>query len=322
MKNDSYSPIWGLKNGHVNTIWPNLFRTVNGIDYKRKRFELDDGDFIDLDVTLRKNKTCVLLMHGLEGDSKRPYMQGMASICLQNKCDIIAMNHRGCSGEPNRLITAYHSGKTDDLAAVLRYIEEQYCYKNIIIVGFSLSGNLILKYAGEHGESIPAAVKGIAAISVPCHLASSAQKLKSGFNKVYMMRFMKTLKAKAYDKLNRYTNAPFTINDVKRARTFHDFDEFYTARVHGFKGAQDYWDKCSSKQFIENIKVPTLILNAQDDPFLSSQCFPIKECTANKYVELDTPKYGGHVGFIKDFKMKSTYAEDSVVKFIGSQLID
>lgn len=311
-----FKPKGILKNGHVNTIWPNLFRNVPFAGYTRQRVELPYGDFIDLDTILEGRKTCVLLMHGLEGDSHRPYMLGMAKRCLEIGYDVIAMNHRGCSGEPNRLLTAYHSGKTDDLETILEFVDVNFDFDNVIICGFSLSGNLLLKYAGERGEGISKLVKACVAISVPCDLASSAYKLKKGFNKVYMARFMKTLKAKAYQKLESFSEVPFSVSDVKSARTFHDFDEFYTSRVHGFNGAHDYWQKCSSKPFIKNIKVPTLILNAQDDPFLTPQCFPVKECAANSYVALEMPKYGGHVGFVRDFKMKTTYAEERVVEFL------
>lgn len=311
-----FKPKGILKNGHLNTICSNLLRQVSFAGYTRRRVELLDGDFIDLDTILEGRKTCVLLMHGLEGDSHRPYMLGMAKKCLEIGYDVIAMNHRGCSGEPNRLLTAYHGGKIDDLETILEFVETNFDFDNVIICGFSLSGNLLLKYVGERGEGVSKLVKACVAISVPCDLASSAYQLKKGFNKVYMARFMKTIKAKAFQKLETFSDAPFAASDIKNAKTFHDFDEFYTSRVHGFNGAHDYWQKCSSKPFIETIRVPTLIINAQDDPFLSLQCFPIQECAANGFVELKTPKYGGHVGFIKDFKMKSTYAEESVVEFL------
>lgn len=320
MKNDLFTPNLFLRNQHVNTIAPNLWRKVKVGSYKRIRYELDDGDFIDFDCINGQNDTVVLMLHGLEGNSQRPYMLGMAKMALANNWDVVAMNHRGCSGEANRLLSAYHSGKTEDLEHALIFINSNWNYKDILIAGFSLGGNIVLKYAGEKGTELDSRIKAFAAVSVPVQLHDSAQQLKKGFNKVYMARFMKTLKAKGFEKLKRFPDAPFTFNDVKNAKTFHDFDDFFTGPVHGFTGAEDYWQKSSSRQFLPLIAKPTLLINALDDPFLGRECFPYEEATANTNFILDTPKYGGHVGFVKSLVMKKLYSEIMVESFFKSVL--
>ncbi|MFY0673363.1 MAG: alpha/beta fold hydrolase [Bacteroidia bacterium] len=322
MSENGFLPKGILKNGHVNTIWPNLFRVVNDIGLTRKRIELPDGDFVDIDIKLDGRNTCVLIMHGLEGNSKRPYMLGMAKRCWDAGHDVILMNHRSCSEEPNRILEAYHSGKTIEVELILNYVNTQFDYENIAIVSFSMSGNMALKYAGDPIHEKPKVLKAIVAISTPCDLTSSVYQLEKGFNRVYMRRFIKTLKQKAAQKLETFPEAPYTLEEVRKTKTFRDIDEYFTARVYGFKSALDYWQKSSCKPYISNIDIPTLILNAQDDPFLAPECYPVQECASNNCVELEMPKYGGHVGFVGDLKMETTYAEERVVEFLASQLIN
>lgn len=317
-----FKPTGILKNGHVNTIWPNLFRKVGDIGLQQQRVELSDGDFIDLDTKIEDRKTCVLILHGLEGNSQRPYMLGMAKACWNAGHDVILMNHRSCSGEPNRLLEAYHSGKTIEVDLIFNFISKTYDYEKLAIVGFSMSGNMALKYAGDASHDKPEFLKSIIAISTPCDLTSSVYQLEKGFNRVYMKRFMKTLKKKAEQKLQAFPEAPYTFDEVRKTKTFRDIDEYFTSRVYGFKSALDYWQKSSCKPYIANIEIPTLILNAQDDPFLAPECYPIEESADNNNVKLEMPKYGGHVGFVRDFKMETTYAEERVVEFLRSQLIN
>lgn len=315
-----YKPPYLFRNGHFNTIYPNLFRKVKSETYERISMATTDHDFIDLDTVRRGNPTLLLLLHGLEGDSTRHYIKGMVNIATRNHWDAIAMNHRGCSGRPNKLLSAYHSGKTDDLRAVLQFISSEYDYENILIAGFSLSGNLLLKFAGEEGPSIDKNIKGIAAISVPCALSQSAEVLDKGFNKIYQRRFMKTLKAKALDKLHHFNNAPYTAEQIEQASTFRQFDDLFTGPVHGFANAAAYWQQCSSKAFIPSIATKTLVLNALDDPFLAEGCYPYQEAEANPVVHLETPKYGGHVGFVMDLKAEYLYSELRAEAFFGEVL--
>lgn len=283
--------------------------------YKRKRLELDDGDFLDLDVVANGSKTVLLALHGLEGDSQRPYMLGMVKMAQEQGWDAVAMNHRGCSGEDNRLLNSYHSGKSEDLAAVLQYLSGLH-YEQVLVIGFSLGGNIVLKYMGEQGSNVPAQLKAAVAVSVPCHLESSALQLRKGFNKLYLYRFMTTLKTKAREKKRKFPEAPFSLHDVDKANSFHDFDEFFTSRVNGFTDAVDYWTQCSSRQFLNGIEVPTLLINAQDDPFLSPQCFPETEAQNTAHFYLDAPKHGGHVGFTPGLDMSGPfYTERAAARF-------
>ena len=312
----TFAPSFPFRNGHFSTITPTLFRKVSLSYTQRVRINTPDHDFIDFDILQKGNKTAVLLLHGLEGDSQRAYMLGMAKMAVENGWDAVAMNHRGCSGEPNKLLSAYHSGKTEDLEMAIDYILNQYEYEKLYIIGFSLGGNIVLKYAGKKGKDTPSEIKAFAAVSVPCDLASSAKKLRKGFNMVYMNRFMHTLREKARYKLSKFPNAPFDLKDIERAKTFHDFDNFYTSIVHGFKNAEDYWTKCSSKQFFSNIARSTLLINAQNDPFLTPDCFPYTEANDNNNLFLDTPKYGGHVGFASNLNMhQSFYSERMISDF-------
>jgi len=224
--------------------------------------------------------------------------------------DAVAMNQRGCSGEPNRLYSSYHSGKTDDIQLVVEYLLEEK-YKQIYLVGYSLGGNIMLKYAGEQGRSIPSQIIGVAGISVPCDLAGSAQELRSGgINYLYLNRLLKQLKSKAITKKARFSEAAYSNADIRACRNFEAFDDLYTAPAHGYKDAADYYSKCSSAQFIPSIRIPAYIINALDDPFLSISCYPVEESAINRHwVVCETPRHGGHVGFAGN---KERYYESQI----------
>lgn len=314
----NFKTAFGLKNGHINTILPNLFRLGNLVKYKRERIETIDGDFIDIDTSLVSSKTAVIILHGLEGSSTRPYMQGIASMANQQGWDAFAVNHRGCSGEQNRLISTYHSGKTEDLHWVVEHIIAKNKYDSILIVGFSLGGNMVLKYAGEDEFTKSNIIKAYAAVSVPCCLAGAAKQLANGFNFVYMKRFMKSLKQKVLDKKEQFPNSFIDVDAVAMAKTFADFDDLYTAPAHGFKSADDYWEKCSSKQFLSTINQPTLLINALDDTFLDDGSYPYNEAKENSTLFLETPKFGGHVGFAHSFLMRKFYHEHRIRDFFNN----
>lgn len=317
----NYQPSILFRNAHVNTIAPTLLRRVKGVNYDRKRIELPDGDFLDLDFSKVGSNTIVLVLHGLEGDSGRPYMRGMVRAANDQLWDAVAVNHRGCSGEDNRALNAYHSGKSEDVHAVVLHLE-QLGYDQVFIVGFSLGGNMALKYAGEQGDSINKIIKGVAGVSVPCHLEGSAQQLKKAENAIYLKRFLNTLKLKALVKKERFPDAPFTKEDIVHCKSFHDFDEVFTARVNGFDGAVDYWTRCSSSRFLETIKVPTLLVNAMDDPFLETRCFPREIAEGHEYFHLMMPKRGGHVGFSGNlFSNQPLWTEQAVPDFFNKHLV-
>ncbi|QLG45538.1 YheT family hydrolase [Costertonia aggregata] len=313
-----YNPSLFLKNGHFSTIYSGLFRKVNGVAQQRERLELPDGDFLDMDWSYTDNhsKRLVILLHGLEGDAQRPYITGSAKIFNQNGFDACAVNFRGCSGEPNRLYRSYHSGATEDLDAVVQYILNERDYSEIYVKGFSLGGNLALKYLGEN-DNIPQQIKGAVAVSVPCDLHSSLRALLRPKNYLYAQRFKKHLLAKLRIKQRLFPKR-ITKNDIKRIETLKDFDDVYTSKAHGFANAMDYYTKSSCLQFLPRIQTPTLIINAENDSFLGEECYPVEEAEQNSFIYLEMPKYGGHVGFFD--KQSTTYTEKRAINFIQDVL--
>ncbi len=309
----NYRPPFLFRNGHFSTIYSGMFRKVNGVVQKRERIDLSDGDFLDLDwsESVVPTKKVVILLHGLEGDAQRHYMTGSAKKLNQNGFDACAVNFRGCSGEPNRLYRSYHSGATEDLVAVINYILAIKEYEELYLMGYSLGGNLLLKYLGE-GNLVPKAMKAAMAISVPCDLKDACDELLSSKNVLYSARFKKHLLAKLRTKRELY---PERISEaaIKSIVTLKDFDDAYTAPAHGFKDAHDYYAKSSCKQFLPHIKVPCLILNAKDDSFLGENCYPYTEAETNTNLHLEVPEFGGHVGFWG--RKNSSYAEVRAVEF-------
>lgn len=293
----TYKSSFLFKKGHFSTVYSGVFRKVRNIVQKRERITLSDGDFLDLDWSYTNSKTnaLIIVLHGLEGDAQRAYMLGTADLFNKNEVDVVCVNFRGCSGEDNLKYRSYHSGATEDLDDVINHIIQTKYYNHIYIKGFSLGGNLLLKYLGE-GRSIPEQIKSAVAVSVPCYLKGSCDELHTFKNVLYARRFKKHLMQRLHTKLKRFPNK-LSDSEVKRIKTLYDFDTIYTAKAHGFSSANDYYEKSSSLQFLKHINIPTLIINALNDSFLSSECFPIKEAKENEYLFLEMPNYGGHVGF-------------------------
>jgi len=293
-----------------------MFRKVKGVNYERKRIVTPDDDFLDIDFSTVGSKTIVIITHGLEGNSERAYARGMVRAVNNASWDAVAINLRGCSGEPNNLYLSYHSGKTDDLDLVIHHIKENYDYDKIMLVGFSLGGNITLKYLGEQGENANPLISRAVAISVPIDLEDSAVQLAKKSNVLYMNRFVKMLKPKMIGKAERFPEWGLVREDILKMSNFYDIDELYTAPAHGFKNAKDYWEKCSSKPSLSKIRIPTLLINALNDPFLGKPSYPFKEAENSKFFYLETPKYGGHVGFINDFKMNNLWIEKRTIGFL------
>jgi predicted alpha/beta-fold hydrolase len=289
---------------------------VNGVVQNRERIALSDGDFLDLDWSYAqsKSKKLVVLLHGLEGDAQRPYITGSAKILNQNGYDCCAVNFRGCSGEPNIKYRSYHSGATEDLMNILDHILSTRDYKSIFLKGFSLGGNLLLKYLGE-GNQIPTELKGAVAVSVPCNLHDSCKQLLSTKNILYAIRFKGNLLEKLRQKQAMFPEK-ISNADIKKIKTLMDFDDAYTSKAHNFKNALDYYEQCSSLQFLPNIQVPSLIINAKNDSFLGPDCYPVLETDNNPNLHLEMPNYGGHVGFWG--KNNITYTEKRALEFFES----
>ncbi|MEH0157136.1 alpha/beta fold hydrolase [Limibacter armeniacum] len=310
----TYRPPFLFRKSHLSTIYPALFRKVRDVDYKRQRIFTPDDDFLDLDWSKVGSHRCVIVAHGLEGNAELAYVKGVVRMANARKWDAVGLNYRGCSGEPNWRFRSYHSGATDDIGIMINQIIAQGNYNEVFLVGFSLGGNLILKYAGELGANTPAAVNGIVAISVPCDLEASADYLSRPSGYLYRNRFLKFLKEKARTKI-KFREAKFTLKDISKIRSFEDYDNLYTAPAHGFANARTYWRENSCKHFIPNIKVPTLILNAINDPLLAPDSHPVKETDQHSFVKLMLTKYGGHVGFY-DAGNQLYWHEKQILQFL------
>lgn len=313
-----YHPNWWAKNRHLNTIIPNQFRKFKAFQFTRKRITTPDNDFLDLDFSLVNNqkKQIVLLLHGLEGSSNSGYIKGLSLAANAVGLDAVALNFRGCSGEPNNSYQSYHSGKTDDIETVVNHLIDA-GYQEIALVGYSLGGNATLRFGGEQSASIPDEVKALVGVSVPVDLHSSAKELERWFNKVYLWRFIAQLRAKVAQKIVAFPlQTNLSHQDISKFRNFFDFDDAYTAPAHGFKDAKDYYTRCSSLPVLKNIAVPALLLNAKDDSFLGPSCYP-EALDLGKSVTALYPNYGGHVGFIGKGPLNGMHwSETTIVAFV------
>jgi predicted alpha/beta-fold hydrolase len=318
-----YQPPFYLFNGHLQTIVPSLWRTVPEVHYQRERIETEDSDFLDLDWSRlpagQASDALAIVSHGLEGDASRPYVRGMVRALNQAGLDALAWNYRSCSGEMNRLLRSYHLGDTDDLDFVVRYALSTGRYRRVYLTGFSAGGNVTLKYLGEKPERVPAEVKRAAVFSVPTDLKASSYQIARLENRIYLKRFLKSLRAKMRQKAELLPGQ-VDLHDLDQLQDFPQFDERFTAPMHGFKSADDYYEHSSSGRYLSNIQVPTLLVNAQNDPFLSPTCFPKDVAAQSPYVFLETPSDGGHVGFAEGTPDGAYYSERRAVEFLTAEV--
>ncbi len=303
-----------MGNGHVQTIFPSLFRRIDAVSYNRERILTPDDDFLDLDWSRTGHRRLAIISHGLEGDSERAYVKGMVRALNRSGWDGLAWNFRGCSGQANRRLRSYHSGSYDDLTTVIEHAAATGNYLEIALMGFSIGGNITLLYLGKNRSRVNPLVSCAAVLSVPCDLAASARALAQPANRVYMQRFIKLLHQKIKAKIEIM---PERINDegYARIKNFKDFDNRYTAPINGFQDADVYWHQCSSKPWITAIALPTLIISAANDPFLTAACYPAREAAANQKVTLERPASGGHVGFIQFNNNGFYWSEKRIAEF-------
>ncbi|WP_029038131.1 YheT family hydrolase [Salinimicrobium xinjiangense] len=311
-----YDPPFVFRNYHVSTVYSATIRRVE-VAQQRERMELEDGDFLDLDWSYSPGKTSrvLVIIHGLEGSSKRPYVTGIAKHFTENGWDVAAVNLRGCSGELNRKFKSYHAGATGDLDQVVRHILKRSKYDQLAFNGFSLGGNLMLKYLGEKRE-LPKQLKAAVVVSVPCDLHGSLKQLQKKQNFIYAKRFLYKLREHLSLRAEQFPGQ-LSREKIAACDTLLDIDNLYTSRAHDFENALDYYEKNSSLHFLENIKIPTLLINAQNDGFLSPDCYPIDTARENPHFHLEMPNYGGHVGFIQNGPV--TYNEKRALEFIEAQ---
>tara|TARA_R110001599_G_scaffold9079_1_gene45174 strand:+ start:2951 stop:3916 length:966 start_codon:yes stop_codon:yes gene_type:complete len=311
----TYFPPFILRNGHFQSIYPSLFRKVPSIPCVRERIDTPDGDFLDIDWSINNNKRLVILSHGLEGHSRRPYIMGMAKYAQEHKWDSLSWNFRGCSDTPNHHPHSYHSGKTEDLALVIAHALKQ-GYIEIALIGFSIGGNKTLLHLGRNSKALPKEVIAAVGISVPCDLTSCSRHLAQLSHKLYMQNFLKSFKLKLEEKQSRFPDI-INIKDFHKLKNFKDYDQRYTAPLNGFKSAEQYWEESSCLFYLNKIKVPCLILNALDDPFLPDECYPVDYVAKNPNLVLEMPKYGGHVGFMPENRSLPYFSERRAIQFIN-----
>jgi predicted alpha/beta-fold hydrolase len=320
IEQSDYTAPFGFFSGHLQTIYPTLLRKVPLATSKHERIVTPDDDFLDLMWGLSPRATrLAILTHGLEGSARAIYIQGMARALIRAGWSVLAWNFRSCSGEPNRRLRSYHSGAIDDLETVLAHVYQTTVIENIALVGFSLGGNLTLKLLGDRAQQLDARIRAAVALSVPCDLESSSARLEHISNRVYMQRFLKSLRAKVREKMTRF---PDEIHDhgLDRMRTFREFDGAYTAPIHGFDSAEDYWHTCSCTSGLRNIAIPTLLINAQDDPFLTPSCFPIEQARNSPNFHLEMPARGGHMGFVEFNASRTYWSERRTIDFLENAM--
>ncbi len=314
--NSTYqAPLW-LPGGHLQTIVPALARKAPHVTKRKERLELADGDFLDLEWFNEGRSRLAILSHGLESNTGASYIQAMAAALIRRGWDVLAWNYRGCSGEMNRLPRFYHSGASEDLHAVVQHALAIHPATDLDLIGYSLGGNMTLKYLGERDDHSPRLHRAVT-FSVPCDLACSSKTLGTPFNRsVYMKRFIDSLAGKIRAKQPRFPDL-LDPSGLKGVRTFRQFDDRYTAPLHGFRDAEDYWACSSSRQFLSRIRIPALLVNAANDPFLGPGCFPREEAEASKHFHLEIPATGGHVGF-----PGGDWMEARAIEFLDSRLTE
>jgi predicted alpha/beta-fold hydrolase len=318
-----FKPAFGMKNKHIQTLYSSFFRKNEKLDMEIQRITLEDGDFLDTYWYTIKNSTpttpIAILFHGLAGSYKSPYIQGVMKEFKKAGINSVLMHFRSCSGTINNLPRSYHSGETGDALFFIRLLKKRYPDAKLYGVGYSLGGNMLLKLLGEMGEK-SLLLAGVS-VSAPMQLDTCANTINNGFSKIYQNHLVKNLKNSLLEKYKQHdmkTLLNFKKEDVKKIKTFWEFDEIYTAPIHGFKSAQDYYTKCSSKQFLKNIKIPTLIIHSSDDPFMSTDIIP-KKNELSTYCILELYSHGGHVGFISGNIFQPEYwLEKRVVNYLSS----
>jgi predicted alpha/beta-fold hydrolase len=300
----TFKPAWWLNNAHLQTLYSALLRkTLSLPGLQRERLMTPDKDFIDIDCYGESDQPLIILLHGLTGSSQSAYITGLQIALFQQGFRSIALNFRGCSGESNHLAKCYHSGDTEDIHFLYQTLRQLEPNTPLAVVGFSLGGNVLLKWLGEQGNKL--SLFAAIAVSVPLVLSTCASKLDNGFSKLYRDNLLRELKRYIWLKLQhleKLGNTPEAkkirqLGDLSKINTFWQYDDLVVAKLHGFKNVHDYYQRSSSRQFLKSIAVPTLVIQATDDPFMTQDVLPDLD-ELSPYVHLEITPGGGHVGFI------------------------
>lgn len=318
----SFRPFPWLGNPHVQTIAARVRRSRLRPRFRRVRLDTDDGDFLDVDVRDLDGSpraTC-LLLHGLEGCAASGYMLSTAEALATRGIQPVALNFRSCSGEPNRTLGSYHSGRTDDLRRVLAWIEGEYPGLPRAAAGFSLGGNALIVHLG--GTGVAARLNAAAAVSVPYELSDCADRLDRGLGRVYGLYFIRSLRRKLREKARMFPHG--VPERALRARSVREFDDAFTAPVHGFRDAADYYERCSAARFVDGVRVPTLLLQAADDPLVPSAALPRDRIDENEHLSLLLTARGGHVGYYdrSDAGARPGWMERRITDYLVERLFD
>ena len=320
----TYVSPWWLPGGNLQTIYPRVLAHKYIIEYERQRWQTPDGDFIDLDWVNRQAEGAKLLVlfHGLEGCSRSHYALNLMTLAQRIGWRGVVPHFRGCSGEINRLTRAYHSGDSMEIDWILRRLKSEYPDHEIYGIGVSLGGNMFLKWLGEQGVGATGVINRAVAVSAPVDLCAAAAVLDFGYRKsLYTRRFLRSLREKVLAKISTHS-LDIDSDDVRVCSTFRQIDDLYTAPIHGFQSADDYWTRASSKPWLKRICVPTLLLNAQNDPFLPAEALPTPGEVSDA-VTLEFPESGGHVGFvIGPFPGSLDWLPQRVAQFFAASSLD
>ncbi len=314
----NFKPAWWLRNRHAQTIWQTLFRRRPKVSFTRERFELDDGDFLDIDASEDNGGPIVIFLHGLEGSREAKYILGAIKQLQNRHFTCVLMYHRSCSGEINRLARSYHSGFTGDARFLISVMRRRHPQRKIAVVAYSLGGSILLNLLGRFsGEILPDAA---VAVSVPFKLQLSADQLNTGFARLYRNHLVKKMINKVIAKEHLAEVRALNLTKIKKCRDFNIFDNEYTAPVNGFSSNADYYRQSSSFAQLKNITTPTLIVHAMDDPFMTPEGIPYDEDLSTA-VSLELSEFGGHVGFVSGGLpgVAKYWLEDHIARFLLDQ---
>ena len=322
-REQTYRPAWWVPGPHAQTLWGKFARRVPPLPTRIERWSTPDDDFVDvLRLDAEPGRPRLFLLHGLEGTVRSHYVGGLFHMARRRNWGADMLIFRGCGDEPNRAPRFYHSGETGDAEFAITRVLDEFPAAPLVLCGVSLGGNVLLKWLGERGNSLPERICAAAAISVPFDLERGSRHISRGFSRIYERHFLKTLRRKAAAKLRKFPRL-FDREAMLGARTLYDFDEVVTGPIHGFRGAHDYYSRSSSLRFLSGIRRPTLLMSAMDDPFLPSAVLDEVFAVArtSRFLRTEFSRRGGHVGFVGGLPWRPEYyAERRVGEFLESVL--